>query len=357
MNSQFTTRNGAIYMDMGNENELCVCKSYGPTPETTISTGMKITPYPDILVPYTITEASQGTMLKLFMVEKDFADGDEWFMFGKYAVYLVTSKSIRGWERRWSSVKTFGELFLECFSREQIMNLNPKFAYTLFLRHKENDILGTLTENYIHLCCIYDVENERFVPPTDENYELPEGIRKPTTYKEFEGIPEAGLDEESALVMEGSDEGVAVENDHPLLITFYLEDHLVSVKYITIHDHNVLSIRTLDNNALHSWVLAMWLGMPGVEDYVTQFGITQKENDDYVRALGKFDHALCERYKGHFYKIPFSIYKSGIEDLSNNKEKYTLNDFLCEGVRRLKSSAKNRKFRHQIVKEFFDNFM
>lgn len=350
--SQFTSQNGAIYM-----GDVCVCKSYGPTPEVTITSGLNISPYPDIHVPYTITEASQGTMLKLFMVEKDYADGDEWFMFGDYAVYLVTSKSIRGWERRWSSVKTFGELFLECFSKEQVKNLNPDFAYTLFLRHKENDILGTLTENYIHLCCLYDVVNDRFVPPTDPSYMLPEGIRKPVTHVEFEGVEDAGLDEESDLIVEGGDVGTEVRDGHPLLITFYVDDHLVSVKYTTISDHNVLTIRTLNNSPYQSWVLAKWLEMPGIDNYEAQFDIDSRALDDYDSAMRSFKHSLTERYKGNFCKIPFSIYKGGIEDLLNNKEKYGLVDLLNEGTRRLKSSVKNRKFRHKIVQEFFDNYM
>lgn len=355
-NSQFTSRDGAIYLNLDDENSICVCKSFGPTPETVVDSGLKVAPYPDIHTPFTITEAAQGTMLKVFMIQKSFADGDEWFTFGDYAVYMATAKNIRGWECRWMSKKNFGELFLECVPLESLKKLNPMFAYTFFLRHRDNDILESLKENYVHLCCIYDTQWDRFIPPTDDKYEIPEGVRKPVTFVEYAGIPEAGLDESAALVMEGG-EGESVEDGHPLLITFYCVDHLVSLKYITISDHRVLAIRTLDNDKYHAWCTAKWLRMPGLDEYSLFYGIDDRWARQYERGLQNFQSALVDRYNGRYRKISKRIYQAGIEDLINNREKYSLDTFLEEGVRRLQSSAKNRTKRHGVVQEFFEEYM
>lgn len=358
---EFNIRNGAITTLQEDENgqlvDYTVCKSYGPTPCTTVEDGLRILPVQT--VPLTVTEAVQGTMLKLFFVPKDWADGDEWFMDGDHAVYLTTSRSMRGFERRWSSVKPFGDLLLECVTKEQIMNMDTQCAYTIFLRHIENDIMETLQENSVHICCIYNTETNTFIPPTAPEYRVPEGFVEPNTFFRFAGVEGVSLDDEKTLVQEGVDDpvSIAVENGHPVLVTFYCGDRLVSLKYETVDDHNIVNIRTLNNDILQAWVIAKWLGYPGLKNYEQHFGIDASIRVKYELGLRAFENALRSRYHGKFYKISHSIYKSGIEDLLNNKDKYTETDLVDEGMRRLISSVKNTRFRHTIMREFFEDFM
>lgn len=331
-----------------------ICKSYGPTPVMTVAPDLAVHPNQEN-VPFTITEAGQGTMLKLFFVDKDLADGDEWFMFDTFAVYLTTSRSMRGFERRWSSAKTFGQLVLECVTKEQIQNMNHDMSYTIFLHHMENDILGTLNENYVHICCIYDKNRDRFVHPLDDYFVIPDGFRKATTLAEESGC--STVDLESPLMREG-DGDVFVRDGHPLLMTYYCGNELVSIKYETVNDHNLLSIRTLNNDVFFAWMIAKWLEYPGLPAYEEHFGIGLPMKSRYEHGLKKFQAALDARYAKRFFKFSYSIYKCGIEDLvENHLEDYTREELINEGFRRLYGSAKDTRYRHKIVEEFYTHFM
>jgi len=357
--SEFTIQNNAIITQREDENgqlvDVVVCKSYGPTPKTTVSQGLHVQPVEH--APFTVTEAPQGTMLKLFLVPKDWADGDEWFMSETSAFYLTTSRSMRGFERRWSSEKPFGDLLLECVGKDDLCKLDPRYAYTIFLRHIENDIMGTLEKNSVHLCCIYDTQADRFVPPTDNEYFVPAGFVAPITVLQSVGLGKE-IDEEEPLVFENQETGPEVLDGHPLLVTFFCGDHLISLQYQTVTDHNILAIRTLNNDYFRAWVLGKWLGYSGLMDYETHFGIDSAMRSAYVLGVRTFDNALRTRFRGGFRKIAFNIYThAGIKDLINNKDKYELGPFLEEGMRRLYDSVKDTRFRHKIVNDFFTDYM
>lgn len=378
--SQFTVRAGTIIQETIDENgqviEKVVCKSYGPTPITVINDGEKIQPT-EILrdtSSFTITEAPQGTMLKIFLVPKSDADGDEWFMFGDYAVYMTTSNNIRGFERRWCSEKNFGQLFLECVSRKELeRGLNPNFAYTVFLRHPENDILEMGGEPIVHLCCLYDVDNDTFIHPQSEFFHCPEGIQMPKTFmsnyctddvidvREHSHV-EGKVDTTTTLVEVG-EEGVLGDRMIPLLMTFYDGNSLVSLKYEQKVYNELMAIRTLDNDVERSLFAANLLKYPGVVAYCRHFNL---DLDKQMRIFNSFMHSfetcINKRFNKKQCRIPYNMYKYHNSEKLSIEKLVMSHDFTWKFVRdesfsRLYEAVADRRMRYKILDDIYNEFV
>lgn len=327
--------------------EEVICRSYGPTPVITVASGSGISINPTHGGPYKITRALQGTLLKLYMLHKEFADGNEWFMHGDHAYYLSTSRYINGWSLNWKSKRNFGELLLDIVTREQIIALNPVYAYTLFLRHNENNILAVPHENYVEVSEIWDRVNDKFL----EEFPIPDGFRGQDVVESGRRITD-GIDYDSNELVIVGNNGQPVHSLVPLMVTFYEGDHLVSLKYEDIDLNNLVSIRSLNANVAYSAVLAYWLGYPGLDEYCTHFLLGDKFWKDYYTSMSRFNHALVERYHGKFYTFPRSMYKCGIERLIENASSYTLDQFQEKGYQILLSAVKNYNNRANVVYEF-----
>jgi hypothetical protein len=339
--ANITYNNGGIYL-----NNQIISNSFGPTPVIVVD-NCKISVDENIGVHYTITEALQGTALRLFKIPKQFADGDEWFTYGEYAVYLCTSRKIDGHSLRWKSKTTFGELVLQIVTRQNIENLDPNLSYTLFLRHVDNNILDEVHENYINISCVWDIKNAQFL----DQFDVPTGFRTPRVLLDS-SYTSGFIDESSnALVRVDTEDGIMVERFVPLLVLFYMGDHIISLKYENLYDHQLIAIRQLDQNPYNAWILAKWMDYPGLHDYIQHYNLTNAYSD-YTFHEKRFTSALTDRYYEKYYNMPIVIYKNGIENHIYARNNYDLNAFIMKGLETLYNMARNRHIRNRAVAEF-----
>lgn len=338
-----------------NNGDICLgeevlCRSYGPTPTSAVSDA-RIKVKPSVGVHYKITQALHGTLLKLFMIPKELADGNEWFMNGEKAYYLSTSRYINGHRLNWKSKRNFGDLLLEIVTKEQITSLNPEYAYTLFLRHNDNNILNVEHENYVEISCIWDRTTGLFL----EEFTVPFGFRSQTVVHECKETT-GNFDEDDNDLVIFDEEGLEIRPLVPLLVTFYRGDHLVTLKFEDIYMNNLISIRSLNNNVEYAFVIGYWLNYPGLEDYFQHFGMTDAFWKKYNVSLYRFNNALTERYNGKFYTFPRAIYKSGMERHIEKASQYNLQEFLNKGFEILASSVSNYSNRNSVIYEFMNYF-
>jgi len=333
--------NSNIFLD-----DQIVSSSFGPTPVTVVDNG-NIMVDPSIGVRYTITEALQGTALRLFKIPKSFVDGDEWFTYGDYGVYLTTSRRMDGHALRWQSNNTFGELVLQIVTREQIENLDPNLSYTLFLRHVDNNILHQVHDNYINISCVWDIEKQEFL----ETFTVPDGFRVPRTFLDVERSTGVIDETSNSLVHIVKNEGYPVEKFVPLLVLFYMGDRIISLKFEHLYDHQLIAIRQLDQNPYHAWIMAKWMQYPGLHDYVEHYKLNNAYNN-YEFSCNRFSNALTDRYYEKFYNMPITIYKSGLENHIFARSNYECEAFVQKGFEILKNMVRNRNIRNRVVAEF-----
>ncbi len=115
--------------DWGSPEYVEVCKSFPFTPEVSEA-------------PENIREAywsEEGTVLRVFW------NNERW--------YISSHRLIDCTSRKWSSKRTFGELFDDCISREQLSSvLDKNFVYVFLLQHPENRIVSTFeTPRLLHV--------------------------------------------------------------------------------------------------------------------------------------------------------------------------------------------------------------
>lgn len=122
------------------EKEVIVCKSFPYTEEFTDIFQLKDLNFPD----YTITNAYEGTILRLFNYN------DKW--------YLSTHKKINGRESRWSG-REFGELFDEVLNGYSLDNFDKKYTWIFLLSHNENKIIIDVETPKLYLTGIFDGKN------------------------------------------------------------------------------------------------------------------------------------------------------------------------------------------------------
>ena len=322
-----------------------VSNSLGPTPLIVVGDNRRIQVDPTIRVHYTIIEAPQGTAFRLFKIPKNQADGDEWYTYGDWAVYLCTNRNIAGHALRWKSLRTFGELILDIVTRKQIDDLDPNLSWTIFLRHVDNDILDDPNiVNSVHISCVWDIEKGEFL----EDYNIPDGFTRPRIIHEQTFTGDLSFDETSNNLVNVGTEGHEVKRFTPLLVMFYLGDRIINLKYEHIYDNNLIAIRQLDQNPTHAWILAKWMNYPGLDDYIYHYNL----RIDYDFHLKRFHNALLDRYYEKFHNMPITMYKAGLENHICARHNYDRDRFIEIGVQILYNMARNRSIRNKVVNEF-----
>ena len=93
-----------------------------------------------------IEPAYEGTLVRVF--------------YSNQTWQFSTKKMINANNAHWVSPKSFGELFLEIFNQEILVNLNKNHCYSFLMSHNENNVVLKYDKNFlIHICTVDLVQN------------------------------------------------------------------------------------------------------------------------------------------------------------------------------------------------------
>lgn len=224
--------------------DVKVCQGHHNT-EVVVGSGLEL--QYDRTVPFTVTIAQHGTIVRVFSIsEEDFSKltvrPRYWKRTGDRVWFMATFKNLDGHTRHWKTKdNTFGKMFESIISPAGVQNVleatSGSLCISYFIRHPDNDLFNEVTTPQVVMTIAWDSKNNRFISPFD----LPSqtNIEKPMLVNLIDNTPNDPR---------GSG-GTPVEDGFPLLVTMYFSDGSISnVKYITERDESIRRLRCRAHN-------------------------------------------------------------------------------------------------------------
>ena len=284
-------------------NDVAACRGYYGT-ETVLTTSVSLHPPTDKR--WTLSDAPNGTGLRLFSVSKDewqlmrFVEVDDKFKKTKVTyelepwaefvgpnlrvgenffknpglptdrVWLLTTfKNLNGHNSHWGTKRTFGSMFEEIVGHDGISHIlqqtsTDELCISYFMCHRANDIHNEMGDqpSYVVQNLVWNRRLQKFSGPAgfvsefsqDEPYWVvpPAPIQTPKMMMSCmtHQFPSAEKHFSSGT------EGVKVNDLHPLLFTIFDGENLVSYKFITPSDEHVRQFRSRTHNKFAALFIA-----------------------------------------------------------------------------------------------------
>jgi hypothetical protein len=264
-----------------------VCRSFGYTPEITVSNATSIH---DIcnspmvknmsLATTKFFYACEGTIMRMFF------HNNKW--------YVSTHRKINALNSFWSG-PTFGEM-LRDVQKFDFEMLNKNYCYVMLLSHPENRIIYKITRGQLLMVTVYNKTTGTFLD--DWNDLVPLGVVKPTPVDVESKLKETLTECDTAASFDKA--GIIAFTGSSVSPVKFVSDHYEQLKNVRGNDPH-MKARYLDlRGTPEGEVLTAWYNEP---KYTTMFARIEQELDELARKL----HGMyMERYvkKTGFNEIP-----------------------------------------------------
>ena len=244
-----------------------VCRGFYGT-ETHKMKSVDLTPPAN--APWTVTEAKNGTGLRLFSLPRSTYEEDYeplhqtldrlWF--------LATYKNLGGHDGHWKEggELTFGQMFKDCLGEDGVAEAleatSGDLCISYFVRHRDNDIHNEMGDEESHVIqtTVWDSAAQEFIGPSMPNWPEPTlNVRNPTLLFKSEG--ELSNEPHHGPFFSAG-ETVTIEEGHPLLLTVYNGGLIHSYKLIAPADEYLRQFRSRS----HSRFVALMIARQLVKD-------------------------------------------------------------------------------------------
>lgn len=275
------TKRGPIYLDKNNNNTI-VCNRPGIVIESVKDNGTNICIDPSIKNPYTISYASEGTLISFFSVykkkiKKEIID-QAWFVDFKRAYFLSTLTQLDGYHSFRKENIEIGDIIFKKSKISEIhfQNLDSDYAYTFLLTK----------DGLLKLIYLWDIECQEYINPMSPLWKVPSFCISSKFVVKKDGICNDLNEKQMAKPLHDCfypNCGVKLFVDNPILITIYSKQIVYAIRVLTWVDY---SINKIKNSAPEKFT-ALWLALLKGEDtreFEKRF-FTQREIIDFQKRL------------------------------------------------------------------------
>jgi hypothetical protein len=233
------TKRGQVFLD-----KKIICNRPGITAEAIYDCETKIGVSKNIKNPYTISLATQGTLLSFFSVNKKGLSKEDldaaWFIDYQRAYFLSTLNDLNGHLSKWSNDNTFGDILLNMTIDDSFISLDSDYSWTFLIEPNYKRLV---------LVCLWDIECQEFIPPSSPLWKSPKFCELPVFLKNENGIVSSLKEEQKSQPLTEHD--VPLTYGKPLLVTIYCGEEIFTIRAMT---HNDMIVNKMRNRSIDKFV-------------------------------------------------------------------------------------------------------
>ena len=296
------TKRGQVYID-----DTIICNRPGIVPESVYEYEVVIGVNPSITNPYTVSYATEGTLISFFSVERKHLDKSmldkAWFLDFHKAYFLCTLSRLDGHLSHWTDMRKFGDILLSKFTESQFQNLG-NYAWTFVLSEKER--VPTLKLMYM-----WDALEQRYICPTEFRWSVPKFCEPCNFIKTHHGESKQLTETQLTYPLFGDD--IYLKTNYPILICIYCDDVIYPIRVLTKIDKIVTKMRNRSTNKFEALMLARYK-MEDTIDLEHRY-FTKDELDDFEKRLdegfNRFKNKIYEKdVLRNWTRFPDKIYNT-----------------------------------------------
>lgn len=278
------TKKGAVYLD-----DFIICNRPGVVVECVKESPTKIIVNKEIQNPYTVSYASQGTLISFFSVDRNYIDDNTleqaWFIDYNRAYFLCTQTQLDGY-LNYIDNKEIGKMILTCLSETDFQQLDNNYAYTFLINSR-----GRLKILYI-----WDICKQIYIPPTFKEWKLPKFLDTlpfiVTKSGNFGKISKAQM---TKPLIEHIN-GIALNNGKPLLVTIYNGHTIYPIRVLTKIDYKINKLLNSAPSKYEALLLAK-LKNEDTHEFERRFFTAQEFANFNLGILNGFEKFKTEIYE------------------------------------------------------------
>ena len=282
------TKRGKVYLN-SESGRLVVCNRPGIVVEYVKEFQTTICVNKNIQNAYTISHASQGTLVSFFSIDRNFISDDiidqAWFIDFRKAYFLCTLTQLDGYLNH-IGTNEIGNLIFNNLNESYFQQLDPTFAYTFSVNCR-----GLLKIVYI-----WDIKDQKYISPLSSKWKIPQFCKVNDFIVKKNGIEDKLTKSQLKQPLIECCDGIKLIHDQPLVITIYCGNIVYSIRLLTKLDSRINKMRNSAPGKFEALLLARLKGDDTF--YFERKHFTDKELKSFEMRIEKG----VEKFKDEIYQ-------------------------------------------------------